>query len=1206
VITLKKLNITLGRVGSGKSFEICQKIRSLIDNTPVGPPIFWIVPDEIAYTTERMLMDELDTTLRAEVITMRRFAERIYQAVGNRDAKMINTTGKRLLLASVYQNVQHRLDALFREKPSMAFFDTILNAFDEFSSQLVDIEQLKGAIEVAAATLDEPSGRKKWTPGHSLIGKLRDICILYVHYRHAMGQEGFLDPASFLIKVMPMVQNCEVVKSGIVFFDGFSDMSPQMTEFALCVAEYAQDAEFTLSVDPVWLEDPGFQMWQNTRRNNLSKIGISSGIVDMMNAIKNQNAVFMPKTLFYLVDFIQNCEAKKIPYEIKTVKALRSQNQLDLSHIEQNLYGDMITRPIECSGSVKIAQAANVHLEVMGVAREIKRLVANGIANYDEIAVVVSNIEEYQGHVEDSFSRYQIPYNLDAFPSLTEYPLAKFLIAAFEVVRERCSVLSIVRLIKTDFCGLTQDEADWFETYVRAYEVSSPEEWFTDKAWNYAAVTGEERRMTRLKEEDLKAERYRKRIIRYLLPFYKATSKPVTTPLQIATAIWNLFLAVDARQTVANWMVNEDGSQNPLEASLHEQAWQYLISLCEDLSSVAPDSQMETSDIIRVLLADIERISLSTIPATVGSTLITDFSRSHGWKSNFVFVLGLTDKTIPRRFSPTGILQDEERLAFERLFGVPLGYTSADLQLASRDDIYHLFTRAKENLILSYPLLSSDGKEVRPSVVVQRILSLFTASSMLHLQWQTEDGLQMRDDGSFEPLVLTPDAALDLVVTHGSLVLAGQKSLILSSLLEWFTENAKRKEVLLDALRGFTHHHDDRPLDKKLCASLYGTPLKMNVYQLESFAACPFKHFVQYGLRINAEDANVVTPATKGTLLHDVLLSFVQEHMADMELWRTLSDDEAVTSMQVHFQKVLLSPKFSLWHKEAIRLRQADELFASLAEAAITLTHHAKYGRFAPHAVELSFGLPEEGSLPGFDVLLENGTYVSLRGRIDRVDLYSDGTTSVFRIVDYKSSQLDIDLTKVEHGLRLQLPVYAAAIEHHGEDLFGQPARAVGLLYLPVTRKVELKNAPLSEEKAQIEVQKRMRARGFMTADREIVGAMDERLLDAGDTELFAKVYNKNETLAKYAPALPEEEWQMLIGRALAHVKEIATRIMNGEVQVSPFRIGQTETACANCPFQALCQFDQNYDGQLYRNLSKFTRADIPLKWRVYKRGVES
>ncbi len=1203
---MAEIQITLGRATSVRSFAICEKIRSIIEEEPIGSPIFWVVPDEIAYTTERALMDELDTSLRAEVITMRRLAERIFQFGGNRSIKMINTTGKRLLLASVYQHVLPHLDSLKRDRPSMAFFDTILNAFDELSEHLVDIAQLEGAIEVAAASLDEPSERKRWTPSHSLIGKLRDICILYVHYRRAMETEEFLDPAGFLTEVLPMIPKYTPILDGTVFFDGFADMSPQMTEFALSVARHARFAEFTMPVDPTWMDDEGFRIWQRTRHKDLASIAQSPRLVEMMDARKNQSGVFMPHSLLFLINLTEDCDSQEIPYVINKVNhVLNSEGSSDLLHIEQNLFSDAAVKPEVSRRDVTFAKAANIHLEVTGIAREIKRLTLENLALHDRIAVVVPNIEEYRSYVEEVFSKYQIPYNLDVFPSLSDYPLAKFLLAVCEAIREKFSSLSMIRLIKTDFCGLTPEEADWFETYIRAYEVYSKEEWLQNKAWAYATRTGDGRRLVHLQEDDAKAERYRNRIIRYMLPLYQIMSQPVTTPLQVAKAVWSLFKAVNAKETIANWMVNEDGSQNPLEASLHEQAWQYLISLCNDLSNVAPNTKMDTNDIIRILIADIERVSLSSIPSAIDHILVTDFSRAHGWTADVVFVMGLTDKAVPKRFSPTGLLQDEERLAFQRLFGTPLGYTCTDLQLAYRGEIYHLFTRARRKLVLSYPLVSSDGRDARASVMLLRVESLFTKGSLPHLEWQSEEELCSCADGTIEPLILTPDAALDLAVLQVRNALSGQKTPILKPLLEWFTENEKQRQVLFDAMRGFTHHHDKRRLDRSLCKALYGNPLKMNVYQLESFSACPFKHFVQYGLRVNAEDANVVTPATKGTLLHDVLLSFVKEHMSDMENWRNLSDDDAVVSMRQHFERVIAAPKFILWHKEAIRLLQADEVLASLDEAAITLTRHARYGLFAPYAVELSFGLPEDGSLPSFNVPLEDGEVVSLRGRIDRVDLYTDGETSAFRIIDYKSSQLDIDLTKVEHGLRLQLPVYAAVIEHHSKELFGDTAKAVGILYIPVTRKVELKNTPTDESTAHYELLKRMRAKGYFTADKDIVGAMDKRLLDSVDTELFSKVYNKNETLAKHAPALPEDEWQMLIGRGVAHVKDIATRIMSGDVSVSPYKISQTETACSNCPFQALCQFDPIYDGHLYRKLKKFSRSDIPLKWAPYRRGAE-
>ncbi len=1203
---MAELQIVLGRPGSGKSFGICEKIRAYIQDKPIGPPIYWIVPDGIAFTTERMLLDNFETSLRAEVITMQRFAERIAGEVGNDGVKIINTTGKRLLLASVYGNSFQHLGPFRRDKPSMAFFDSILQAFDELSQQLVNIEQLEGAIESAAASLGTSSHQEGWASGSSLLEKLRDLCVLYIHYRHAADSGQFLDPVVFLTEVSPMVHRFEPMREAVVFFDGFVDMSPQVMQFALELTKYASHAELTVSIDPEWLEDDGFCTWRTTEHPLECDGRDVSRLVAMMRSCRNENRIFMPKTLLFLVDLLQTCRKNQLSYHIRAPRPYeRYENGSDLHSIAQHMYGDIVVKPVQSLGSVRIATANNSRGEVAGIAREIKRMAVEKLIPYDKIAILVPSVDAYKGYIEELFSQYRIPYHLDLFPPLTEYPLAKFLLAALSVIQEGFSTSSVVRLMKTDFCGLTQEEADWFEIYVQIYEIGSSHEWLTRKNWSYATNLGGNRNASRLMDEDARAERYRQRLIRYLAPFYEVLTKPVNTSSAISRAIWSLFVAVDAKQVIANWMVNEDGSQNPLDASLHEQAWQHLVSLCDDLSRVAPKTTMATIDLVHIVSADMARVSLTTIPTAVNHVLITDFSRASGWTASVVFVAGLTDKTIPKRCVPSGLLQDEERIAFHRLFGVPLGYTSACEQLAQRTEIYHMLTRADKELVLSYPKVSTDGREARPSTVLHRVESMFAIGSLPHVVWQNEHFSFDFDCEEINPVIVTPDVALDMVIDGARTVLSGGESPLLSPLLGWFNENGERKQVLSRALRGFIHHHDGHKLGSELAQALYGVPMKMNVYQLESFAACPFKHFAQYGLKINAQDIGVVTPATKGTLMHDVLLSFVGEHMKDMVHWRQLSDSDAAKSIERHFRSVMESSKFAMWHKEIIRQAQANDVLESLRLAAVMLTHHAQFGRFSPYAVELSFGLRETDSLPGFDVVLDDGVVVSLRGRIDRIDLLTEGREAAFRVVDYKSSQLDIDLTKVEHGLRLQLPIYAAAIECHSKALFGDEATAVGMLYIPVLRKVELKNAPFNELRAQVEVQKRLRARGWMLADEEVVEAMDKRLLSGEDTELFSRVYTKTKILAKYAPALHADEWQMIIGRALNHVKTLGERILSGDVSVSPYRIGLTETACQTCPFQALCHIDPNYDQQLYRKLDKVSRADIRDKWEPYMREVK-
>ena len=53
---------------------------------------------------------------------------------------------------------------------------------------------------------------------------------------------------------------------------------------------------------------------------------------------------------------------------------------------------------------------------------------------------------------------------------------------------------------------------------------------------------------------------------------------------------------------------------------------------------------------------------------------------------------------------------------------------------------------------------------------------------------------------------------------------------------------------------------------------------------------------------------------------------------------------------------------------------------------------------------------------------------INLIGQIDRIDEFDEGDDRYIRIIDYKSSDKNVNLTEVYYGLQLQLLVYLDAI----------------------------------------------------------------------------------------------------------------------------------------------------------------------------------
>lgn len=1174
-----------GRAGSGKSYRIGSSIAKALAEHPVGPPIYWIVPDEASYAAERLLMQFVPSSLRAEVITLRRLAMRCLGQSAFQNFKSVNATGKRLLLASIYQGAIPWLGPLRRDTPSIAFFDAVVDAMDEMTAHRVDLQQLESALQIAATSLPEDAGSGQWMIGRNLLAKLQDLCTLYVHYQRGLASQKLIDPANLLDVVEPQLATWAALDGAMIYIDGFTDMNPQEQHFILGISKVAAATEMFLSLDDAWLR------WDKETvlaADHTADRGMTEALTDLLDSAVRPGEIFAPQTLRLAQHLRCAARTRGLTVDIIAIKGQYRFQSPGLAYLESAIYGDVEEEP-DCSpDGIEWFEAQHPRAEAEGVARHIAKQIHQKTANFAEIVVLVPSLPDYQEHLRNAFTRYRIPFSMDDYPALATYPLSKFVLAALALVESGYGLEAVLGLLKTDFTGVSEADADWFELYLKRHEIEGSGAWLKPAPWSFAEKRSSLANRLRAEQEDARAERIRQTLSAYLIPFYGACEEAQQRPSMFASALWSLFEAVGAKRTVARWMLNEDGTQSPHEASLHEQAWQKWMSLLNDLADVATDAVLSQRELVSIVRADLNAQSLTTIPAGLQQVVIAELSRAGALSAANVYVLGLTDQALPHRWRASGLLQDDERLLFRTLFGAVVGYTAQEQQLCERKRVYDSLTRARQQLILSCPLSSIEGKAMRPSPVLARIKALFFGRIAVTEVWE-----DLMESASANPphgqLVFTPEAALDFMIggLHG--LRRGQPSPWVRTIAEWFLEENKRNH-LVRSLRGFAHRTRATPLEESVVKALYGTAPGMNVYQLEAVAACAYKQFAQYGLRLSSETGADMTPALRGTLIHDVLQAFVEEQMGKLEIWRTISDEDAVKHMEACFERVLNRPEASSWLSERLRLEQAASTLGLLRRAALVLTRHAKHGSFRPYALELAFGTGQDEDLPSYDVTLRSGTTVSLRGRIDRVDIAEICGERVFRIIDYKSSQLDLDMTRVAHGLRLQLPVYARVVEAHSSKLFGAAHRPVALMYIPALRKVDLKNAPDNVEEAFLDALKRMRTRGWMLAEREVVATMDERLTNQGESELFAKVYKLDGGLMANAPALSADDWAWMLDTAMNRVQEFANHVLEGNIEIAPYRLGKTERACDFCDFHALCQIDPRTDGALFRKLPYIPR----------------
>lgn len=199
--------------------------------------------------------------------------------------------------------------------------------------------------------------------------------------------------------------------------------------------------------------------------------------------------------------------------------------------------------------------------------------------------------------------------------------------------------------------------------------------------------------------------------------------------------------------------------------------------------------------------------------------------------------------------------------------------------------------------------------------------------------------------------------------------------------------------------------------------------------QLETYAQAPYAYFLRYILDVAPLDEPALDDVAwldaqgRGAVLHDTFRRFMdrlnrQPTRDDESLLRTVFEavlDERRTELPPPSEVVFASTRRQLWTDARLFLR---------AEVARTDPH-------TPHAFELGFGVPPHhrtaGDYSNAPTLDLNDCSFALRGRIDRVDRFPDGS---FAVWDYKTgSSRSFDESDLLGDLHLQWALYAYALE---------------------------------------------------------------------------------------------------------------------------------------------------------------------------------
>lgn len=212
----------------------------------------------------------------------------------------------------------------------------------------------------------------------------------------------------------------------------------------------------------------------------------------------------------------------------------------------------------------------------------------------------------------------------------------------------------------------------------------------------------------------------------------------------------------------------------------------------------------------------------------------------------------------------------------------------------------------------------------------------------------------------------------------------------------------------------------------------------MSATALERYFTCPYRNFLEGGLKISERRSGEVKPLDAGNFLHAVLERYVGRVSAihtreesDAEVDRICADLEKEEAYAVFLEDGKGTVQLERLRAEAKRVafavRGQDRAFGIRRGADGGLL------RKPPSGTE------GERSYPPLVLNGREKTY-SMRGKVDRIDRAGD----YIRVVDYKTGRVSKEDKYLYAGSKLQLYLYMNAF-------VGEHAKPAGVYYFPVT-----------------------------------------------------------------------------------------------------------------------------------------------------------
>ncbi|MBM6818431.1 MULTISPECIES: helicase-exonuclease AddAB subunit AddB [Clostridia] len=1136
------IRFVFGRAGSGKSYYCLNQINKKLTNDK-NNKLIMLVPDQYTFQTEKKLLEYIGekALLRAEVLSFKRMATRVFDKCGGRAINVIEDSGKNMLIYKLLKDKGEELQYFNRISKQQGFVGIVSKSITEFKKYNISEAILKEKeLEIENKDLKE---------------KISDLASIYETFNESL-HKGYIDSEDILSILAKKLKECDLYDDAEIWVDEFTTFTPQQLEVLKVLAKQCKNVNITLCSD--------------------GEIQFTEGETDIFDVIKNtENRI--------LKMMQENNISYKEPVNLNKKNIYRFKDSKELGHIEKYFFNYPFKIYKDDCKDIRLYKANNNYSEIEWVAQDILKLVRDKGYRYKDIAVVCREIDSYDKITSVIFNEYNIPYFLDKKREILSNPLVVLIISALEILVTNWSYESVFKYVKSGLITLETNFIDKLENYILANGIKGYK-------WTRDLLTSQDQELT---QEEIEIFEYMEEIRRPIINLYNKIKGDVTVR-KYCTALYEFLLEINAFETMDKWLddFNNKGMQDKIKE--YTQVPAIVMDMLDQAVEVLGDEVVDLKTFSKILISGFEEKEIGVIPMALDQVNIGDIARIKGRDVKALYIVGANDGVLPSANKDEGILSDEDRIELKSM-GIELASDTRSRVFEEQFMVYTALTIPSNYLMITYPMADFEGKSLRPSIIIPRLKKILP-----RLKEESEIFNNNLFNDKYHNITAPVPTFNELIEALRREYEKEEIEPYWVETFKWFEENEEFKDRTKIIFNGLNYTNLVEKIPREKIKRLYSNDngrLMFSVSRIEKYAQCPFSYYVQYGLKAKDRKVYEFTAPDLGSFMHDILDQFTNKIRKENILWGDLTKDKCAEIVNELVNSKLKNETNSILNSNKKYQYFSERFKKTITKSVTVISEQMRKGEFDIFKSEFDFGDFKDSDPIKLELPSKETVY--LKGRVDRIDKVDLNGETYIRIVDYKSGSKSFDLNELYYGLQIQLLVYLDAILKNSEQILKTQCMPGGILYFKIDNPIIKSKKALTEEEIQVEVLKKLKMDGLLLKNVELVKSMDR------DMETYSLIipaaFKKDGDFTSTSSVVTESQFELLRKYVNDKMIEICEEMLSGEVKIEPCKSSKV-TYCDYCDYSSICQFDTSIKDNKYKIILKKKKDDL---WNAMSNKVK-